>query len=208
MEPDVADIRLALIRQWELVADAVDGIDLSTDSRCSGWTNREVLAHLYVQPYLVARFLLTAGTYKALLGAADNLAGTSTQRQLIDVSARDGAALNKVRLRGPLEEVRPLVLSAQLEATITTLQGPISVSDYLVTRCVEAVVHGGDLEPPVTPDAEAQGIAAKALIETLAVSAPELVEDAEMLPLEEWINLATGRTKTIGPLAAVLPVMA
>ena len=92
MEPDVADIRLALIRQWELVADAVDGIYLSTDSRCSGWTNREVLAHLYVQPYLVARFLLTAGTDKALLGVADNLARTSTYRQLIDVSARDGAA--------------------------------------------------------------------------------------------------------------------
>jgi len=90
---------------------------------------------------------LDCGHRQSVVGSRRQFAGTSTYRQLIDVSARDGAALNKVRLRGPLEEVRPLVLSAQLEATITTLQGPISVSDYLVTRCVEAVVHGGDLEP-------------------------------------------------------------
>src|SRR5208282_4719022 len=144
VNPVVAEVRTSLIRQWELIANVVDGIDLSTASRCAGWTNREVLAHLYVQPHLVARFLRTESTDKAALGIAKNLSGTRFYSELIDISAREAAALNKVELRDPLDVVRPLVLAADLDATITTLQGSISVSDYLITRCVEAVVHGGD----------------------------------------------------------------
>jgi hypothetical protein len=107
-----------------------------------------------------------------------------------------------------MDAVRPLVLGADLDATITTLQGSISVSDYLITRCVEAVVHGGDLVPAVAPDPIAQAITSKALLETLCVSAPELVTEAGLLPIEQWIDLATGRAKSTGRLAGVLPVMA
>ena len=208
VDPDVADVRIALIRQWELIADATGLIELSTPSRCTGWTNREVLAHLYVQPHLVARFLRTENTDEAVLGVAENLSGTRSFSELIDESARKGAALNKVELRGPLDAVRPLVLVADLEATITTLQGSISASDYLVTRCVEAVVHGGDLVPPVPPDPVAQAITSKALLDTLCVSAPELVAEAAALPVEQWIDLATGRSTAIDRLAEILPIMA
>ena len=110
-------------------------------------------------------------------------------------------------LRGPLDDVRPLVLAARLDVTITTMQGRISVADYLVTRCVEAVVHGGDLVPPVEPDPVAQSIASDALLDTLGAFAPELVSDARMLTARQWIDLATGRATTTGPLAAALPVM-
>jgi uncharacterized protein (TIGR03083 family) len=204
----VPDVRLALIRQWELIADAVSGIDLSAATRCAGWTNREVLAHLYVQPILVARFLRTQSTDEAALGVTENLSGTRTYSKLIDASAREGAALNKVGLNGPLEVVRPVVLAAELEATITTLQGSISVSDYLVTRCVEAVVHGRDLVPPVAPDPIAQALTSNVLLDLLCVSAPELVVEVGVLPIEQWIDLATGRATTTGRLAEVLPVMA
>jgi hypothetical protein len=167
-----------------------------------------VLAHLYVQPHLVAKFLRHKSAKEAALGVTENLSGTRNYRDLIDASARDGAALNKVHLRGPLDEVRPLVLAADPDATITTLQGPISVSDYLVTRCVEAVVHGGDLVPPVAPDLSAQDITSKALLDTLRASAPELIAEARALPVERWIDVATGRARTTGPLSKVLPVMA
>jgi hypothetical protein len=30
------------------------------------------------------------------------------------------------------------------------MQGPIRLADYLVTRCVEAVVHGCDLVDPLS----------------------------------------------------------
>jgi len=208
MSPDIVDVRIALIRQWGLIADVVNEIDLAAATRCTGWTNREVLAHLYVQPHLVARFLRTESADRALMGLAENLSGTRSYRELIDASARKGAALQKVDLRGPLDAVRPLVLAAHLDATITTLQGPISVSDYLITRCVEAVVHGGDLVPPVAPDLVAQDITSKALLDTLSVTAPKLVTEARALPVGQWIDLATARTRATGPLAEVLPVMA
>jgi len=208
VNPDITDVRSALIRQWELIADAIEAIDLSATSRVVGWTNREVLAHLYVQPHLVARFLRSESTDVAALGLTENLSGTRSYGELIDASAREGAALNKVELRDPLDAVRPLVLAARLDATITTLQGSISVSDYLITRCIEAVVHGSDLVAPVAPDSHAQAITSQALLDALAVSAPELVAEARVLPVEQWIDLATGRTRTTGPLAEVLPVMA
>jgi hypothetical protein len=156
VNPNIVDARTALIRQWELIEDAIDAIDLSTPSRVVGWTNREVLAHLYIQPHLVERFLRSASANEPALGLAENLSGTRSYSELIDTSAREGAALNKVQLGAPLDEVRPIVLGAHLRATITTLQGSISVSDYLITRCVEAVVHGGDLVSPVVPDPLAQ----------------------------------------------------
>jgi hypothetical protein len=208
VNPDIADVRSALVRQWELIADAIEAIDLSAASRVAGWTNREVLAHLYVQPHLVARFLRSESTDAPALGLTENLSGTRSYGEQIDASAREGAALNKVELRGPVDAVRPLVLAARLDATITTLQGSISVSDYLVTRCVEAVVHGSDLVPPVAPDPPARAVTAQALLDTLGVSAPELVAEAQALPIDQWIDLATGRATTTGPLAEALPVMA
>ena len=208
MNPSVADVRVALIRQWELIADAFDGIDLTASSRCAGWTNREVLAHLYIQPHLVARFLGTESADEPALRLSENLSGTGSFSELIDSSAREGAALNKIELRGPLEAVRKRVLQAHLDATITTLQGSISVSDYLVTRCVEAVVHGSDLAPPVAPDPIAQAITSEVLLDTLSASAPELVGEARAFPVQQWIDLATGRTRATGALAEVLPVMA
>ncbi len=203
----VADVRIVLIRQWELIADVIGLIDLSAASRCTGWTNREVLAHLYVQPHLVARFLRAGTAGQAALGVGENLSGTGSFGELIDASARKGAALNKIELRGPLDLVRPLLLVADLDATITTLQGSITVSDYLVTRCVEAVVHGGDLVPSVPPDPAAEAITSKALLDTLRVTAPERVAEAAGLPVEQWIDLATGRSRAAGRLAEVLPVM-
>lgn len=208
MEPVVADVRFALIRQWELISEAVGAIDLTAASRCNGWTNREVLAHLYVQPHLVARFLDTESGGEAESGISENLAGTRSFSELIDAAARRGATLNKVALRGPLDSVHDAVLGAHLGATITTLQGTISVADYLVTRCVEAVVHGSDLAPPVTPDPTAEAITAKALLDTLGLAAPELVSEARALRPGRWIDLATGRAKATGPLAEVMPVMA
>jgi hypothetical protein len=207
MTPEVVDVRTALIRQWELIADVVDAIDLSSASRCAGWTNREILAHLYSQPHLVARFLSTESTERAVMGVTENLSGTRTYRELIDASAREGAALQKVDLRGPLDKVRSLVLSASLQATITTVQGSISVSDYLITRCVEAVVHGTDLAPSVAPDPVAQRITSTALLDTLGVQWPKLVPAARALPIGQWIDLATGRASGTGPLAEVLPLM-
>jgi hypothetical protein len=201
------DCRSALVHQWELIAGAVSRIELSAPSRIPGWTNKEVLAHLYIQPHLVARFVRSCSSDEPLMGTTDNLVGTKTLRDLIDSSAREGSKLNRFDLGVTLAEARALVLRADLHSTIVTLQGAISLNDYLVTRCVEAVVHGCDLVDPIDPDPVAQSITSSALLDVLSVSAPQLVAEARKLPIEEWIDLATGRKTTSGPLAAAMPVM-
>ena len=204
---DEADVRSALIRQWELIAGVLPEIDVATPSRIDGWSNGEVLAHLYVQPHLVTRFLRTASNAEPDLGVTENLAGTKAFKDLIDTSAREGAMLNKFDIAGPLSVARASVLSATLGKTVETLQGSISVEHYLVTRCVEAVVHGGDLIEPVTPDPVAEAITANALLDVLAVSAPNLLAEARSLPRRDWINFATGRDIATGPLSGATPLM-
>ena len=85
------DVRAALVRQWELIADLIPEIDLTRSSRVEGWRNAEVLAHLYVQPHLVVRFLLAAKPRRPNMGLADNLKGTKSFKDQIDSSAREGA---------------------------------------------------------------------------------------------------------------------
>lgn len=58
---------------------------------------------------------------------------------------------------------------ADVGLTITTLQGPIRLGDYLRTRCVVGVVHGMDLAPPVAPDPTALATAVDALMGLLRV---------------------------------------
>ena len=201
------DVRTALLRQWDRIAEAVPRIDLAAASRIAGWRNREVLAHLYAQPSLLLRFLESASAAEPAVRAAENLAGTKAFAELIDASAREGATRDKFDLRIPVERARTAVLTAPLGATIETLQGSITVGDYLATRCVEAVVHGGDLVDPVAPDPAAQAITATVLLELLTAVAPDLAAEARALPVATWIDVATGRSLASGPLAAATPVM-
>ena len=204
---DSGQIRDALVRQWERIADAVPEIDLDLPSRLGGWRNREVLAHLYVQPFMLSRFLKTASHQMPSTQLLENLASTQSYSELIDVSAREGAERGKYNLGVALEATLPDLLEAHLDTTITTLQGSISLVDYLVTRCIEAVVHGGDLVPPVDPDQVAEAITADALKELLAIRSAHLLPEAERRPVGEWIAIATGREQASGDLASAVPVM-
>ncbi len=72
-------------------------IDLRKPSRVEGWRNAEVLAHLYVQPHLVVRFLISAKSGKPRMGVTDNLRGTKTLKDLIDSSAARGGEAGQIR---------------------------------------------------------------------------------------------------------------
>jgi hypothetical protein len=65
--------RSALVSQWRAIAIAVPDLDLDRPSRVEGWRNREVLAHLYVQPILLGRFLLTASGQRPAAALTENL---------------------------------------------------------------------------------------------------------------------------------------
>jgi Mycothiol maleylpyruvate isomerase N-terminal domain len=177
------EVRDALVRQWEAIAAAVATVDLEIASRVRGWRNREVVAHLCLQPALLRRFAAAASMRDAVVDVAANLAGTRSLAGLIDASAREAAEAGRVDFARAVEDALPSLRAADLSATVVTMQGPIRLVDYLITRCVEAVVHGSDLIDPVSPDRVAQAITARALLEVLAVRAPYLVREARQLPL-------------------------
>ena len=82
------DVRATLVRQWRVVARSIPGIDLELGSRLAGWRNREVLAHLSLQPKLLGRFLATASTEPAQVTLVANLSGTAAFAETIDRAAR------------------------------------------------------------------------------------------------------------------------
>ena len=143
----------------------------------------------------------------AMVSLAANLAGTHSLAEFIDASAREAAELGRVGFAEALNDALPSLRAAALCSTVVTMQGPIRLVDYLVTRCVEAVVHGSDLVEPVNPDSVAQVITAQALLEVLSHQAPHLVQEARELPLPIWIDIATGRRPASGSLASAVPVM-
>lgn len=200
------EIREALVRQWLAIGNASASIDPDAPSRLAEWRNREVLAHRSLQPRLLARFLRSASTDSPQVTLAANLSGTGSRAEVIDAAARDSAK-GAVHFEAACSSGLPALAGADLTATILTLQGSISVADYLVTRCVEGVVHGCDLVEPVEPDADALAIAAHALVAALAEREPRLVPAARAMDPGAWINAATGRTRPSRAFEAVLPLM-
>jgi hypothetical protein len=138
---------------------------------------------------------------------AAGLAGTHSLARLVDASAREAAEAGPADFAKAVDEAGPALRAADLSATVVTMQGPLRLADYLVTRRVEAVVHGCDLVDPSARTASPGAITAGALLEALAARAPHLVREARQLPLPAWIDVATGRQPGSGSLAAAVPVM-
>ncbi|MGD0394122.1 MAG: maleylpyruvate isomerase N-terminal domain-containing protein [Acidimicrobiales bacterium] len=204
---DREQVRGALVRQWSLIVAALPTVQLHRPSRCEGWQNQEVLAHLCLQPILLRGFLATASARPPRITLGANLSGTRSLAALIDSSAREGAGAARVDFAKATADALPELWAADLSVTVVTMQGPILLADYLVTRCVEAVVHGMDIVEPVEPDPVARDITAEALIEVLALRAPHLVPGARELPPSVWIEVATGRRSAPNRLAGAVPVM-
>jgi hypothetical protein len=199
-------VRSALVRQWRLIEASVGRLDLEAPSCIAGWRNREVVAHLAVQPSLLVRFLKSPSAAPPEVSLVANLAGTASLAEMIDVSARK-AQVGDLNFSDRLQSALPAIEAADLSVTVITIQGPISLEDYLRTRCVEAVVHGCDLNPAVQPDDEALDIAASALFDVLAVRRPDLITIAESLQARDWLDEATGRRPPRGVFVGVLPLM-
>jgi hypothetical protein len=136
-----------------------------------------------------------------------NLSGTRNLAALVDAATREAADAGRIDFARGAEQAIERLVGADLTVTVTTLQGPILLADYLVTRCVEAVVHGGDLVTPVEPDAQALQIAADALTALLAARDPSLLAAAEALPASTWLAVATGRAPAPPELGRAVPLM-
>lgn len=82
-----------------------------------------------------------------------------------------------------------------------------SLLRYLRTRCVEAVVHGMDLHPPVVPDPVALAVTVDALMDLLRARAPARLAAARALSVAEFVDVATGRAAAPAALASVMPLV-
>lgn len=197
-ERSPSDIRDAMLRQWDTIAAAIPALDLDRASRISGWRNREVISHLCLQPRLLVKFLASSSQEPPEMTLQHNLEGTRRLAAAIDDSAR--AEASGVSFTGAIASARRAIATADLSSTVKTIQGRIRLRDYLITRCIEGVVHGRDLVPPVTPDAGALAIAAEAFA---AIAG----ERATTVSAEALVDAATGRVPPPPGLEDVFPIM-
>ncbi len=204
---DDRNLVAALRRQWARIASVAGQLDLEAPSRVRGWRNAGVLAHLAVQPVLLARFLDDATTRAPTMRLEDNLARTRALGEKADAAARSGANAGQVDFAHQAASVDTAPGGADVGLSVTTLQGPIRLRDYLRTRGVEGVMHGIDLPPPVVPDPTALGVAVDALMDLFRTPDPQLAATCE-LQAERFIDVATGRAAAPAELADVMPLMA
>ena len=170
----------------------------------------EVVAHLCLQPALarpVHRVRINTACRRHRGGEPGWTQFARRASRRVGARSRRGGGRND--FAKAVRDAMPALRAADLFATVVTLQGPIRLADYLVTRCVEAVVHGCDLVDPVSPDRDAQAITARALLEALAVRAPDLVRHVLRTPppFSIWVPTSTGtRRPGLGtPPAAAVP---
>ena len=145
------DVATALVRQWELIAKVIprDRPDETQPRR--GWRNAEVLAHLYVQPHLVVRFLHSVKVGNREMGVTDNLAGTKALKDLVRRICPEEGKVGQFHPNGPPHRGMGTVLGADLSADHRDYSGTDLSFGLSRHRCVEAVVHGRDLLEPVSP---------------------------------------------------------
>ncbi|MGV9989343.1 sterol carrier family protein [Streptomyces sp. NPDC003374] len=180
---DPARIRAAVLAQLGNVRQAVDTLtpgQFGLPTRLEGWTVRELVAHIAMAVTAVGRALALpepARQDAVLLDwpfatAADSGAIDAFTRRLVREQPDAGALLADAArdLAARLDEHPGTRLLA-------TSAGAVPLTDYLVTRTVELVVHTDDLNAAVPglevpQDRQALAACTRLLADALAVKAP------------------------------------
>lgn len=215
----------ACIAQWMAVADAVDQLPDDAFERPStlpGWQVSDLVAHLAMCASSPARWLAeptpakaevdAAAYFLCLRDAADDVDARTRERARGKTPTQLGADV-----RAAVDELTAVVTTTDPARVIPTRLAPMRFDDFLVTRCVEGVVHGLDLDPPVSPDGPALKLATKALLAALVAKAPGHTVEMRVPPFAAvqcvegprhtrgtpsnvvetdavtWVRLATGR---------------
>ena len=162
------DLRLAFDAQTALVVEALAAADPSAASGCDGWTVRDLDRHLGAITSGLARLLEQPSPGPADTSFAGWAAALPELAPLIDADAHtEGVGLAEALpdLSGALDAATPTQVVAQRT-------GRHALSDALLFRLVELVVHGRDLPVPLAPDRSALKPVVKALTGLLAERAP------------------------------------
>jgi uncharacterized protein (TIGR03083 family) len=234
---DPARTRTAVLAQLTLAHDAVRELtpeELALPTRLGDWTVRELAAHIALAGRAVLRNLDAEAPARQEVTLLEWPFGTASRADGIDEDVKAAAG----RDLGALfeEVVAPLAEALAGEAPVpdarlvATRVGAMRFGDFVVTRCVELVVHTDDLAAALGRelpyDRQALAACTRLLADALAAKAPggstevrippyavvQCVEGprhtrgtppnvVETDPLT-WLRLATGRTDWATELAA------
>ncbi|GAA3744552.1 maleylpyruvate isomerase family mycothiol-dependent enzyme [Streptomyces tremellae] len=216
----------ALLAQFEQVREAVR--ELAADrfmlpTGLGGWTVRELAVHLTTAVESVNRGIEAPEPAGPAVSLLDWPAGTASRaRTIADRMTALAAAREPDELfTAVADRAAALLPGAPGERLIETNAGPMRLTDYLVTRTVELVVHTDDLnraaDLSVPIDRQALATATRLLADVLAVRAPGASVEVRVPPFAVvqcvegprhtrgtppnvveteplvWLRLATGR---------------
>ncbi|MER6111743.1 maleylpyruvate isomerase family mycothiol-dependent enzyme [Streptomyces hirsutus] len=226
---DPARTRAAVLAQFENVRAAVRTLtpeQLALPTRLGDWTVRDLIAHLALTVASVGRALERDEPAKPDLTLLDHLSATAAHAGAIAEGSRDLAGATPdldALLTRTGEDLARHLAAAPHTRVLAMRAGAMTLTDHLVTRAVELVVHTDDLNAAVPGldiphDRQALAACTRLLADTLAAKAPggstevrippyavvQCVEGprhtrgtpphvVETDPLT-WIRLATGRT--------------
>ncbi|WP_042407902.1 maleylpyruvate isomerase family mycothiol-dependent enzyme [Streptacidiphilus carbonis] len=236
---DPARTRAALAAQTEVLRGAVHSLCTAADAdallarptRLGEWRVRELVAHLgYVLDWVPKNLGADIPRGAEQLSLTGWVLGARSAATVIDQGVRayaaDAFGGSPQQVAAEFDRAADLLLRTLAEEhapglALPTRYGPILLSDYLVTRLLETVVHGDDLADAlgtgIPPDRQALAATTRLLADSLAAAAPggsvelrippfavvQCVEGprhtrgtppnvVETAPLP-WIRLATGR---------------
>jgi uncharacterized protein (TIGR03083 family) len=181
----------ACTAQWQSIADAVATLPDSVFDEASpltGWRVADLVAHLAMCAGSPARWLAEPAPERASATVADYLlcltaAAPSVDERTRALAAGKTPAQLRADVRSAVDSLRDVVAEVDAARVIPTRLAPMRFDDFLVTRCVEGVVHGLDLSPAVDPDAGALRIATRALLAALVANAPGHTVEVRVPPI-------------------------
>jgi uncharacterized protein (TIGR03083 family) len=182
--PAYDELRVGVVRQWELLAEVVDGLPdeiFAERTRLGSWRVAELVSHLAGNAEFLLRALAAAPPPAATLGPFTYYDGSADHAQAIARRGHDATAgASPPDLRGRLGAVAPTMVAALASVDSDRLLrvnlGDVRLADFLATRAVEGVVHGLDLAAatgtPPAADPTAVRAAVRLLAGTLVCRAP------------------------------------
>jgi uncharacterized protein (TIGR03083 family) len=180
---DPARTRGAVLAQFGNVRQAVHALDerhLALPTRLGDWTVRELVAHLAATVASVGRALERDEPAKPGLAPLDYPSATAAHADAIAEGARDLAGANPdldALCARTEEDLARHLATAPHTRLLATRAGAMTLTDHLVTRTVELVVHTDDLNAAVPGlevpyDRQALATATRLLADALAARAP------------------------------------
>ncbi len=182
------DPAVACSAQWQYVAATVAQLpdaSFATATRLAGWRVAELVAHLAACADALRRRLAESASDATPVGkpeldvahyllAAPAAAPVVFEREVAAAEATPGELRD--RLAAAVRDQRAVLESTDPDYVVRTRFGAMRFADFVVTRCVEGVVHGFDLAVAVdielVPDPGALRITARTLLTALAAKAP------------------------------------